>query len=335
MTIRRAGFILILIPMMCSGSLFAQKPGKDKPEDKAANLPELIWRDPGDVASLNVLSGAGGPGHAPDQNGPFSFVKEDLDGTNPKFDVEDAAGVRWRVKLGEESQTETAASRLLWAVGYFVDEDYYVPQLTVRGLPPLHRGQNFVSPAGTVHGAGMERRPEDVKTRGDWDWFANPFRETREGHGLRIMMALLNNWDLKMVNNSIDEIGKERRYVVSDLGATFGNTGNYLTRSKSVVASYQETPFIAHTTEDVADFVLHSRPFFMTIFSVRHYREYTRMENVVRHIPRTDAKWLGERLSQLSGEQVRDCFRAAGYTPEKVEGYANAVKGRVAALNAL
>ena len=335
MAMRRARSILILIPLVFSGSLFAQKAGQETHKDEAANLPELIWRDPGDIATLNLLSGAGGPSHAPDQNGPFTFVNEDLDGTNPKFDVEDAVGVRWRVKLGEESQPETAASRLLWAVGYFVDEDYYLPQLTVRGLPPLHRGQKFVSPAGTIHGAGLERRPEDVKKRGHWEWFANPFRETREEHGLRIMMALLNNWDLKVVNNSIDEIGGERRYVVSDLGATFGNTGNYFTRSKSVLASYQATPFIGHKTEEDIDFVLHSRPFVLTIFSLHHYREYTRMENVVRHIPRADAKWLGDRLSQLSSEQLRDCFRGAGYSPEAVEGYAHAVQKRIAALNAL
>ena len=44
--------------------------------------------------------------------------------TSPKFDVEDDQHVQWRVKLGEEPQSETAATRLLWAAGYFVDEDY-------------------------------------------------------------------------------------------------------------------------------------------------------------------------------------------------------------------
>ena len=40
-------------------------------------------------------------------------------------------------------------------------------------------------------------------------------------------MALINNWDLKEVNNAIyEEKGEGPRYVVSDLGATFGETGN-------------------------------------------------------------------------------------------------------------
>ena len=34
-------------------------------------------------------------------------------------------------------------------------------------------------------------------------------------------------------------------------------------------------------------------------------------------------------------EQVRDAFRAAGYTPEEVEGFSKVVEGRIAQLNKL
>jgi hypothetical protein len=46
-------------------------------------------------------------------------------------------------------------------------------------------------------------------------------------------------------------------------------------------------------------------------------------------------KWLGKLLEPLSDEQIRDCFRAGGYLPEEVEGYAAAVKERIRALNGL
>ena len=69
----------------------------------------------------------------------------------PKFDVEDEQGIQWRVKLGEEPESETAATRFLWAAGYFVDEDYYLAEIKVMGLPKLHRGESFVSADGTVH----------------------------------------------------------------------------------------------------------------------------------------------------------------------------------------
>jgi hypothetical protein len=302
---------------------------------EAASGSGILWRDPGDTASLNLLSGAGGADHAPDPHGPFTFVKEDVEGTNPKFEVDDASGVLWRVKLGEESQSETAATRLVWAAGYFVDEDYYLPEATITGLTRLTKGENFVSAGGVVHGASFERRNKDEKKRGDWDWFSNPFLDTKEENGLRVMMALLNNWDLKQVNNSVVEVGGERRYEVSDLGATFGNTGNYFTRSKSVPAQFADSPFVERVTPDFVDFVLHSRPFLLTIVNVSHYREYTRMEQVAKHIPVADARWIGERISQLSDQQLGDAFRAAGYSPADVDTYVKAMQRRIAALKAL
>ena len=80
-----------------------------------------------------------------------------MNGTSPKFDVEDEKGVEWKVKLGEEPQAETAATRLLWAAGYFVDEDYYLADFKVQGLSKLHRGEKMVSDDGTIHHARLER----------------------------------------------------------------------------------------------------------------------------------------------------------------------------------
>ena len=149
-------------------------------------------------------------------------------------------------------------------------------------------------------------------------------------------MALINNWDLKEVNNAIyDEKGQGRRYVVSDLGASFGETGNSITRSKSNLDDYSGTPFIQKVTPEHVDFFLSSRPFFLTAVDVPNYVTRTKMQGVAKHIPRTHAKWLGQLLGQLSAEQIRDCFRAAGYSPEEVEGFAKVVQGRIADLNQL
>jgi hypothetical protein len=59
------------------------------------------------------------------------------------------------------------------------------------------------------------------------------------------------------------------------------------------------------------------------------------MQGIVKKIPRTHAKWVGQLLGRLSAEQIRDCFRAAGYSPEEVEGFAQVVQGRIAELNQL
>jgi hypothetical protein len=54
-----------------------------------------------------------------------------------------------------------------------------------------------------------------------------------------------------------------------------------------------------------------------------------------KHIPRSDARWIGGLLAQLSPEQVRDSFRAAGYSPEQVQSFSEVVEARIAELNKL
>ena len=177
---------LLMIPIQAT----AQKDAKQKEREKASQLPAVIWHDPGDISTFDLIYGAGGREHAPDPNGTYTFEKEIMQGTSPKFDVKDAQGVKWRAKLGEEVQAETAATRLLWAAGYFVDEDYYLPQIKVEGLPKLHRGREFVTDDGIVRRVRLERKVKEIKKIGNWDWFKNPFVGTKELNGLRVMMAL-------------------------------------------------------------------------------------------------------------------------------------------------
>jgi hypothetical protein len=54
-----------------------------------------------------------------------------------------------------------------------------------------------------------------------------------------------------------------------------------------------------------------------------------------KNIPRADARWMGDLLGQLSPSQIRDAFRAAGYTPEQIDGFTAVVQKRIAALRAL
>ena len=328
-------FIGMLMLVMISASANAQKKSKDKETASAANLPGIVWRDPGDVASLNLLYGIGGKEHAPDAKGTFTFVKEDPLGTSPKFEVKDDQGVEWKVKLGQEPQSETAATRLLWAAGYIVDEDYYLAEFKVTNMPKLLRGAKFVSADGTVHKARLERKVKGMRDLGHWDWYHNPLLRKQEFGGLRVMMALINNWDLKKVNNSIEETGGQNLYLVTDLGATFGNTGNTFTRSKSSPKGYAHSKFIQKSDPEFVDFVMHSRPFFLSVFNLPNYLARSRMERITKHIPREDAKWLGQRLAQLSEDQVSDCFRAAGYSPAEIVIYTQTVRERIAELNAL
>jgi len=330
-------FLFFTLLTLISATAPAQKKPKEKEKakEKAASLPALLWRDPGDAAQLDLIYGAGGKEHAPDPNATYTFLEEDMKGTSPKFDVKDNQGAHWKVKMGEEPQSETASTRLLYAAGYLVDEDYFLPAIKVSGLRKLKRGEQFISPDGTAHIVRLKRRDKEEKKIENWDWFDNPFLGTREFNGLRAMMALINNWDLTTENNKVYEMDGERHYVASDLGASFGNTGEVFTRSKSKVRGYEGSKFIHNETGDSVDFVMHSRPFFLDWFQHANYRMRTQIEQITKNIPRADAKWLGQMLSRLSDEQIRDCFRAAGYGSEEVEEYTNVVKKRIAELNGL
>ena len=106
----------------------------NKSEKTAVQVPALLWKYPTNISVRNLRYGQGGERHSPHTT-VFSFVKEDLSGTNPKFIVTDQSGVKWKIKLGAEAKPEVAASRLVWAVGYFTPEDYYLPELQVTGMP--------------------------------------------------------------------------------------------------------------------------------------------------------------------------------------------------------
>jgi hypothetical protein len=292
-----------------------------------------LWSDRGDPLALDLLNGPGGKEHQPGTS--FKFIEETKGGTSPKFMVEDENGARWKVKLGHEAKSETAATRLLWAAGYNADEDYYRPQISVQGMKPLSRGQEYVSSGGIVRDARLERQDGEKKLS-NWSWYKNPFVGTREFNGLRVMVALINNWDLKEINNGVyNASGAEGRYVISDLGASLGRTGNSFARSRGVMKDYRETKFVKKVTSKDVDLVMHSRPFFLTIFNFPYYRTRTRMESVTEDIPIADARWIGNLLSQFSPEQIRDCFRAAGFMPEEVEGYTRIVIQRIEALKKL
>lgn len=293
----------------------------------------VIWRDRGDAARMDLAGGSGGKAREPGTN--FKFIKESQGGSSPKFEVEDEKGARWQVKLGGEAQSETAATRLLWAAGYFVDENYYREQIHVQGLTRLARGQEFVSNGDTVTGARLERKIDGEESAA-WSWYDNVFVGTREFNGLRVMMALLNNWDLKEINNgSSSPPGGEGQYKITDLGATLGSTGNNFSRSKGITKDYAETRFIEKVTPTYVDFVMHSRPFFLSVVNLPNYLDRTKMESVVKRIPIDDARWIGNRLGQFSAEQIGDCFRAAGFSAADVEVYTRTVTQRIAELKKL
>lgn len=298
------------------------------------NGPAVLWSDPVDLESRDLFYGPGGRQHEP--HGPFTFIKEDLSGTNPKFDVKDRDGVKWKVKLGIEARPETVATRIVWAVGYHANEDYFLPELKVGGMPArLHRGWKLISPDGSMRNVRLKR--EDEKKAGTWAWGQDPFTGTRELYGLRTLMAVINNWDLKDENNAIYEQGGERVYMVSDLGASFGCAGRCWPRdrTKGDFEKYSRSAFIRASTAEMVSFETPTRENFRYLVNPKEYWMRLHLRWIGRDIPRTDAKWMGDLLGRLSARQVEDAFRAAGYSQQEADAFSGVLEHRITELKNL
>jgi hypothetical protein len=135
---------------------------------------------------------------------------------------------------------------------------------------------------------------------------------------MKVLMALINNWDLKDDNNVIisGRTPGELDYAISDLGASFGKTGSgalwRLKRSRNNPQDYAKSKFINGVKGNYVDF---------TFSGVN--------SKMLSEITIADARWLGQLLGRLSDEQISDAFRAGNYTPDEVRQLTAAVRGRI------
>jgi len=307
----------------------------DRPLSAAQLHNPVLWHDPGAIARLDLHYGHGGNGNEPAP--PFKFESEDASGTNPKFNVRDARGTKWRVKLGDEARPEVTASRLLWAVGYYADDDYLVESATVQNLK-LTRGAAMASD-GNIVDARFEKKPEGAKKIGTWRWKDNPFTGTKEFNGLRVMMAVMNNWDLKDVNNGVYRDTRSGRdlLLVADVGATFGTNGLSWSkgRSKGDLDTFKKSRFITRKTEAEVDFATPAAPTPIEAANVKQYVMRRDLQWIGKNIPIADARWIGSLLKQLSHQQLVDAFRSGHFPPDEIEKYVAVVESRIQELGDL
>jgi hypothetical protein len=304
----------------------------------------VIWRDPGNISSHNLNFGTGAANLAP--MAPFTYVKEETTGESPKFRVVDARGVTWVVKVGPEAQAETVASRIVWAVGYFADEAYYVERAEIKNLPKLSRGQEFIENGSVVRGARFEPKRKGVVRGAQWDWEQNPFAPSRELDGLKVLMVLLANYDTSIRNNRILSVKNPRtgvteaRYVATDVGATLGKVGGLGgKRSKNSLEDFRSSKFVLGVENGLVKFDYSTTPkkmgMFASVFSPGYKKSQAQKERVMKNITVDNARWIGSLLAKLSDEQLRDAFRAANYDHPTMEGFVAELRKRINQLNAL
>jgi hypothetical protein len=324
----RAFALALLLALTLGPATFAQKDAKKK-KATPRGVP-VLWSEPTDIATRDLFEGPGGAAGRPDTSR-VTFVKKEEGGFSKKFRVRDRAGRVWVAKIGKEAQSETAASRLIWAVGYPTEITYLSPCVRIEGAP-APKGEEACE-GGGYRNVRFEARPAGVTRLDLWKWDDNPFKGTRELQGLKVLMALVENWDTKDDNNKIIHYpgsagGRgELRYVVSDLGATFGAADGAsgpvsffkkIRGSRNEPGDYARDEFVAGVEGDLVKLE----------FSGKN-------ADMMKDITVADAAWIGSLLARLSDRQIADAFRAANYTDEEIRLLAGEVRERIGELTSL
>jgi hypothetical protein len=306
-TYRRSTLLMAMLVMLASVSWQpATSQNKSKSEKTSAELTgtPVLMHDDLKPESLDLFYGPGGKDTAPDLSS-VTFLEEEKSGWSKKYRVQDGSSQVWVAKLSKEAQSETAASRIVWAAGYYTDISYLVPRLEIKGK-------------GVFENVRLEARPKGMKRLEPWQWEANPFVGTREFQGLKVLMVLVNNWDMKDENNRIISIKnaesgeRELRYIVSDLGATLGKLGGMISRSRNKPEDFINAKFIKEVEGGKVRFNYSGKN-----------------PEIFRDITIEQAQWIGERLSRLSDAQLSDAFRAANYSPDEISAMTQATRGRI------
>jgi hypothetical protein len=305
--------LLTLITIFSFSFTFAPAQKSSKKSKKAVPQGKRIMWERVNIAQRDLFYGPGGRDMQPDLSR-ITFIKEEKGGHNKKYRIKDGSGMVWVAKLGREAQPETAAVRLLWALGFKTEINYLVPTLTIPGK-------------GTFRNVRVEARPENIERLGNWDWRKNPFIGTNEFQGLKIMMVLIHNWDIVEINNNIlgtiGRSGKELHYIVGDLGRTFGRLGNNnfpiiyrLGRTTGRPNQYAKSILVREVENGKIELSYKGK-----------------LRGIFKDISVSNGRWLADLLLQLSDRQIEDAFRAANYSAGDIEIYRRSIRAKINELD--
>jgi hypothetical protein len=273
---------------------------------------QTLWHEP---AASNV---------APPK-APFTVLREDPSGTQPKVFVHDANGATWNVKFGYEVHNESFCWRVVEACGYFAEPSFYVAEGKFEGYRPLQRATDSVKADGHFTAARFQFRDPDLKFLGtrNWRWDRPPFAGTKELSGLKILIMLFSNWD-----------NKDGR--VGDGGP---NTGEFQLRGKLIAAftdwgsgmgRWGSAPG-TDTNWNCADFTAQTPSF---VRGVERGRIVFGWEGVINEgfktgIPPAHVAWLMQYLGKITDDQLRGWLKAAGGSDADAGCFTKAIRARI------
>jgi len=303
-------FVAVLAVSNCTGG----RTVRTTPEP-AADISQL-WQEPRDLETRDLRVGPPSPTPLPEPPA-FTCARADQTGFSPGYDLRDANGVEWSVKLGPEAQTEAVASRVLWAIGYHQVPTYYVTTWTMDGGPEGNPGPGRFRPV-----------MPNAKVVGDWAWHKNPFADTQPFKGLIVANLIINNWDWKTSNNKIYDLMNPdgtgvRRYVVRDLGASFGKT------DAPGIARVLGARIAQGNRNNLEDF--EQQGFIKAVNGSRVDFDYDGIyQTIVDTVTVNDVVWTSKLLARLSDEQWNAAFAAGGYPPDQAARFIAKIKAKIA-----
>lgn len=298
----------------------------------SAAQPAWLWRDPGNVAALDFAGSVGTPVEAPQP--PYTYLREDLSGTQPKVFVRDARGLTWNVKFGNEVHTESFCWRVVRACGYFAEPSFFIASGKFENYRPIRRATPSLAAQGSFTDARFQFRDPNLKflTDRNWYWDRPPFAGTRELSGLKILIMLLGNWDNKDArvggsgsgpNTAIFELrrpsGMEAIYAFTDWGAGLGSIlGGYTGRSNWRCAQFSEQSPGFVQRVDARQVV------FQFVGAIN--------QGFRTGIPPAHVAWLMNYLGRITDAQLLAGFQAAGAGKSDAACFTRALRMRIEEL---
>ena len=260
---------------------------------------------------------------------PYTFLREDPSGTQPKLFVRDAGGATWNVKFGYEVHNESFCWRIVQACGYFAEPSFYVADGQFERFRPLRRPTNEIKADGHFTGARFQYRDPNLKflKNRNWRWDRPPFAGSQELDGLKILIMLFSNWDNKDArvgrggpNTGEFDVNGKRIAAFTDWGSGMGKWGS----APGSNSNWNCVDFTAQT------------PLFVTKFDQKHvfFGWEGAINDGFRSIPAAHVAWLMALLGKIPDAQIRDALKSAGGTDAEVDCFASALGARIEQLRA-
>jgi len=307
-----------------------------------------VWHDV-DIASMDLMAGSKLRTSFPfNSEVKCTYVdpKSPMTGASPKFLCKLKSGEVVRIKYGKDSRetySEVAATRLMWALGFYTDDVYPVKVRCLKcPADPSHPAKKEKRTTKYFDHAAIELNfnGEAIEDEDEgWKWTELESVDPKKGgapeahvDALKLLMVFIQHGDNKpeqqrlaclpddIINAKGVGVCKRPVLMVQDLGATFGaaneisNEGTKMNfdgwKDKGIWNDYKEKQFFVEHKKNIC---------YGNLVNSKAAGEEGLKDP---RISEGGRKFLAQLLTKLSDQQILDLFRVArvqnlGHSPEE------------------